>query len=270
MKMTNEAQLPVRQVKSDPRTDELHIDIIISAVIQRTGSTLLQRICNARKENLIWGEHGGIVTNFCGIEDINKLFSVKSESERKQYFGSGENPNNMIANMTPEVTYVENAVIRSIRKYFTELYAQYRAGHDIIGFKEVRYGERELKLLRRCYPESKILLLIRNPIDIWKSFYKIWAKDIPVGTLVNIWKERTTFYIKFDRMDENSFLIKYEDLVQRHNPTLNLISAIARVSIDEIDQVLSNKLFSTKHEISREDEDFIRQHCGELMTQLGY
>lgn len=270
MRMTNEAQLPVGQVEAVTGSDEVHIDIIISSVIQRTGSTLLQRICNARKESLIWGEHGGIVTKFCEIEDMSKLFAVKSEPERKKYFESGENPNNMIANMTPEVAYVENAVTQSIKKYFTELYAQYREGHDIIGFKEVRYGERELKLLRRCYPQAKILLLVRNPIDVWKSFPIDWTKHISIGTLVQLWKERTCFYSEFDNLDENSFLIKYEDIVHRHMPTLNLISSIARVSIDQIDQVLPYKLFSTKHEITREDEDFIREHCGEMMTQSGY
>ena len=48
--------------KSPPAAPALNL-IILSAN-HRAGSTLLQRICNARKGTLIWGEHGGSLSYF--------------------------------------------------------------------------------------------------------------------------------------------------------------------------------------------------------------
>lgn len=141
------------------------MDIIISSNTHRTGSTLIQRIFNAREETLIWGEHGGALSSF--IDIYNKLthFSRFSETERQNYFGNNEDPNQWIASMTPEMDYVEQSIVNSVRVFLDSLYKQYRDTHDTIGFKEVRYGKQELELFKRCYPEAKIVLLVRHPLD---------------------------------------------------------------------------------------------------------
>src|SRR3972149_1198387 len=100
------------------------IDLIISGATHRSGSTLLQRIFNARKKTLIWGEHVGCLTDFCKTYDKIKYFSERYKRQREIYFSSGENPNYWNPNMTPDVSYLESAMINCVKTFFDTLYAQ--------------------------------------------------------------------------------------------------------------------------------------------------
>ena len=87
--------------KSPPAAAALNL-IILSAN-HRAGSTLLQRICNARKGTLIWGEHGGALRYFSEIYASAGYFAVAGAQERDDYFRQDENPNLWIASMSPGV-----------------------------------------------------------------------------------------------------------------------------------------------------------------------
>ena len=87
--------------------DAAFLDLFVLSPVHRTGSTLLQRICNSRKGTLIWGEQGGVLTQFAAVFVNATAFSALGESEREQYFGQGENPNLWIANMCPEMECVQ-------------------------------------------------------------------------------------------------------------------------------------------------------------------
>ncbi len=257
------------------------MDIVISAVSQRTGSTLLQRIFNRRKETLIWGEHGGVLNHFLKIYESCMYFSSKKEN-RKRYFSNGEDPNQNIANLCPECKYAKEATMESIRKFFSSYYSQYREGHDTIGFKEVRYGK-ELQLLKKCYPNIKILLLVRNPVDIWKSipkdingkrrsskckYKRFWW--ISFSELINQWNNFTNLYMNYEKEYSNTYLIKYEDIIKKEESTMKLIANLAKLDISQINEVLSVKIYSTKDKIPRKEEIIITNKCKENMKKLGY
>ncbi|WP_161782287.1 sulfotransferase [Paenibacillus ehimensis] len=140
------------------------MDIIISAVANRTGSTLVQRIFNARRKTLIWGEHGGIVTDFVRIGEMAGYFSIQGRGEKEAYFKSGEDPNTWIANMSPDLERIREGVVQAVKACFNAMYAEHRDNHDRIGFKEVRYGKPEIELLKVCYPDAVIVLLVRHPV----------------------------------------------------------------------------------------------------------
>ncbi|WP_027086221.1 sulfotransferase [Cohnella panacarvi] len=248
------------------------MDIIISAAVHRSGSTLLQRIVNSRKENLIWGEHQGVVTNFLDIYKQVRTYSLDYRKERNAYFGSDENPNVWTATMTPEFPFVEQGVVESVRAFLNALYSQYRDSHDTIGFKEVRYGEQELKLLRKCYPEAEFLLVVRNPIHTWQSLMNCrgWYKD-DVRTTANKWNHNTGGYLALAGSDPKSHLIVYENLIRKDPATLDTVEACAKVPRQQILNVMSHKVGSTSNEsISDEDRNVILEICGERMRQLGY
>jgi len=141
----------------------------------RAGSTLLQRICNARKGTLIWGEHGGLLRHFPSIYANASYFSMSGGEERDLYFQRGEDPNLWIASMAPDLEYVQDAMVAAVRSFMRTMYGQYQASHDILGFKEVRYYGGEAELLLRCYPEAHFLLLVRNPLNCWKSMPSEWG-----------------------------------------------------------------------------------------------
>lgn len=248
------------------------MEIIISAATHRSGSTLLQRIVNSRKENLIWGEHQGIVTDFLGIYKKVRNYSLDYRKERSGYFDSGEDPNVWIATMTPDFPFVDQAVVESAKAFMNALYSQYRDTHDTVGFKEVHYGEQELKLLRKCFPEAEFLLVVRNPIHTWQSLLNCrgWYKD-DVKTTAIKWNQNTGGYLSFVQTDPNSHLILYENLMNKDNATLSAIEACAKVSREQILEVMSRKVGSTASDtISDEDKNVILEICGQLMQQLGY
>jgi hypothetical protein len=248
------------------------VDIIISAVAHRSGSTLLQRIINSRKENLIWGEHQGVVTSFLDMYKQVRTYSLDYRKERNAYFDSDENPNVWTATMTPEFPFVEQAVMESVRAFMNALYSQYRDTHDTIGFKEVRYGEQELRLLRKCYPEAEFLLVVRNPIHTWQSLMNCrgWYKD-DVRTTANKWNRNVGGYLAMAGSDPKSHLIVYENLIRQNEATLNTIEACAKVPRQQMLDVMSHKVGSTANDtISDEDRSIILEICGERMRQLGY
>lgn len=248
------------------------MEIVISAAAHRSGSTLLQRIVNSRKENLIWGEHQGVVTDFLDIYKKVRNYSLDYRKERSGYFDNGENPNVWTATMTPEFPFVEQAVVESVKAFMNALYSQYRDTHDTVGFKEVRYGEQELKLLRKCFPEAEFLLVVRNPIHTWQSLLncKGWYKDDVKSTAIK-WNQNTGGYLSFAETDSKSHLILYENLINKDPATLNTIEACAKVPREQILEVMNNKIGSTASDtITDEDKSIIVEVCGQRMRQLGY
>ena len=57
----------------------------------------MQRLCNARKKTLLWGEHGCVLTNFTKMYAHTDLFAISQGDSRRGYFESGEDPNQWIA-----------------------------------------------------------------------------------------------------------------------------------------------------------------------------
>lgn len=243
--------------------------IMISAATHRSGSTLLQRIFNTRKKTLIWGEQDGLLTYFHQMYRNLRHYSEDLKQQRLDYFNHDEDPNHWIACMAPEIDYVEQAVIESIKVMFDCLYDQYRESHDFIGFKEVRYGEEELTLFRKCYPDTPIILLVRHPLDVWRSMLGAGLGD-NVKVLIHNWNAHAGYYVQLSKQDPNSLLVKYEDIVNQDPRTIERISSLGQLSIDEIHSVLSKKIWSTRREASHGAEIEIMNRCGEIMKLYGY
>lgn len=244
------------------------MDIILSAVTHRTGSTLVQRIFNARKETLIWGEHGGVVTEFLRIGALAEHFSIHGKEEREAYFNSGENPNTWIANMTPEVQRIHDGVVHALRAFMETMYADHRDTHDCLGFKEVRYGKPELELLKRCYPDAIVVLLVRHPVHIWKSETSYWSGN--ASLFGSIWNERAMEYAELHDPNRGIHLVRYEDIVSRDEETLRLLSELARIPVETIGRVLEVNLNSTRTDRSDDDVDTINGICEEGMKRFHY
>jgi hypothetical protein len=245
------------------------LDLLILAPIHRTGSTLLQRICNARKGTLIWGEHGGILTRFSTIFADAALFSLMGQSEREAYFRRDEDPNLWIANMCPELECVQQALIDSARALLSTLYGRYRKDHDILGFKEVQYGRAELELLRRCYPKAHFLLLLRNPLDTWKSTPKDWYPSF--DNWIAKYNEGVWGYCEFAEHDAHCHVLRYEDLIAQEPDTMAVLAEVAKVSKQEVSMVLAHKIGSTRRSIlDNSQREVILAHCRAPMEVLKY
>ncbi len=256
------------QFSEEPSEDSRFIGLMILAANHRAGSTLLQRICNSRKETLIWGEHNALLRHFAGIYHDAAKFSLASKPERDNYFAQDENPNLWIASMCPELEYAERAVVASARALLRAFFSQSAEGHDLIGFKEVQYGRSELELLRKCYPEAQILLLVRNPLHTWRSTPPDWYPSL--DDWIEKWNGRVKCFRDYAG-EPNCHLIRYEDLIRQDEKTMRIVADAARISRRQIELVLANKIgASLKTELEPAVRDEIADRCREEMAAMGY
>lgn len=254
--------------RNDSSSDDRFIKLVILSVVHRAGSTLLQRLCNARKGTLIWGEHGGVLQHYADIYASAAYFSEAAGHERDAYFKSQEDPNCWIANMTPGLEYVQQATVESARTFLNTLYGQYRDTHDMIGFKEVRYVRGEIELLRKCYPEASILLLFRNPLNTWNSTPREWYPSFEAW--VSKWNRNAQCFLDFAKSDPHCHLLRYEDLIHREKSTMAMLADVAKITPEHIEQVMSHKIGSAHWGISEIERQTILEQCGEMMTALRY
>lgn len=250
------------------------MDILISSATHRSGSTMLQRIFNARKKTLIWGEHKGVLTDFCNLHKKVSRYANKFQNQRKKYFNTNENPSNWIATMNPSKAFIDNAVHQSVKAFFDHLYAEQCETHDIIGFKEVRYGSAELELFRKCYPEAKIILLVRDPRNVWKSHsanLRIEVYNNSLSKFIQTWRNRVSYYIDYAKNDPNAYFLKYEDIVARKPEAINVILHAADITMEELDNVLNVKIRGIKKGATNpNDLQQIENKCRDIMEQLNY
>jgi hypothetical protein len=255
------------QTKITGSSDDRFLKLIVLSPVGRSGSTLLQRICNARKQTLIWGEHGGALWYFSEIYGVITEMASLGSADREKYFAGNEDPNQWIASMCPDLGYAQQAVVESARTLLNTLYGQYEPGHDILGFTEIRYGRADVELLRKCYPEADILLLVRHPCDTWSSSGN-WPYSLEEW--IAMWQANTEAYADLAQSDRHCHLIHYRDVVGKESRVMALLKDLARVTEEQIADVLAHKIGSCHLDCSHSDREIIRDRCGPTLRKLGY
>lgn len=226
------------------------MDLIISAITHRSGSTLVQRIFNARPQTLIWGEHGGALTRFVELRTRVRQFSAYGDTARREFLDAGRDPNLWIATMTPAVDDVDAAVKAATRALLERLYRPTPPSCDRVGFKEVRYGAGVLQLLRECYPGARIVLLVRDPIETWRSIvgFETWSfgddRYASAERFARAWVDTATEYLEWHQRDRDSLLVSYERLTERDAGMVSQVAEAAGVSSAAVTDVLSRRVRS--------------------------
>ena len=256
------------QIVESPHSEIDFINLAVFSLLHRSGSTLLQRICNARKKTLIWGEHNGILNYFTEVYKSVAKVSILESGQRDAYFGQGENPNAWIASMCPDLEYIQQAIFDSTRALLNTLYGQYQECYDIVGFKEVRYGRAAAELLRTCYPKVKILLNVRHPYNTWNSS----PRDVypSVVEWAMLWDTMAREFMMLAHADPNCCLVRHEDIVRKDVGTMNVLAEVAHVAPDEVYGVLGHKIGSNHVGISDSDRQVILDHCRGAMELLDF
>jgi len=254
------------------RMEEYVLDIIISAATYRSGSTLVQRIFNSREKTIIWGEHRACLSAFSCIYKNLKEWSENGDfiRQRNEFFKENRDPNIWIANLIPNKSYLDAAIVKATRTFLDEYYSEFKSNFDILGFKEVRYGREELELLRKCYANCKIIMIVRNPIDVWSSLLGVHWYNGHLEGFIKQWNKNTGDYLEFLEEDNNSFLIRYEDIIARKEDIMELLSKLGDIDKKKIYSVLDVRIDSSHQSVPVEDKIYILKHCGTLMQRLGY
>lgn len=194
--------------------------IFILSAGWRSGSTLLQRMIMARKQDvLIWGEPYDRARVFDRMMNQVRCFTRDWPWDDfiQPVVAGRDLSDQWIANFYPDPTHLKLAH----RLFFDTLFAQpaRRAGYHEWGVKEVRLTTRHVHYLRWLYPGAKFLLLYRNPLDAYRSYrerrrwFRAWPER-PVLTPYAFgrnWTELTADFLR--HQDESGVIVlRYEDL----------------------------------------------------------
>ena len=243
------------------------MDLAILATMQRSGSTLLQRIFNARPRTLVWGEGGRVLTHLSGLLRSANLFAADSANLRPLYLRDrAAVPAGLLTtlqNLTPDPAALREATCAAARAYFARAYQL--PGYDLIGVKEVRHGIDDLRLFRAAFPDAHVVLLCRDPAHVWRSMPAAWrdGECLEAGGFINEWNRNYRDYQSFAMDDAHAYFVHYEDLVARAPPVVDAIREIGRLSQEEFAAPLGLRLGSHQevYEISEADARLIRGRC---------
>ena len=186
----------------------------------RCGSTLLQRLIASDRQTLVWGEPFGDHVPVHRLAQMLEPFSAQDHhSPHSIEHLAGDLSGQWIANLNPGLA----ALRRAHLAWFEELFASpaRRRGFRRWGCKWVRLGAEHAHYLRWLYPDCRILLLVRHPLDAWRSYRAQagdWylarpdAKVESAAAFLRHWARLCDSFLS-EREDLGALLVRYEDLV---------------------------------------------------------
>lgn len=187
----------------------------------RSGSTLLQRMLMSSGDILVWGEpydNSGYVQRLC--DSFRPFAAGMAQGATFAGASTDEMAASWVANLYPR----PGDLLEAHRAFFRALMADPAAaeGFPRWGFKETRLGHAEIRYLRILFPESLPVLLVRNPVDAWRSYCagdSVWFASWPDRPIVSaadfaqMWNELASSMHKLSSEDEGVFMLRFEDLV---------------------------------------------------------
>lgn len=217
------------------------IKYAIFGATQRTGSTALQRLVGVNPQSFCWGEGGRILNRLIDIEQAFKGFADVDKEQTEKYYIT-RNPSLWIANMCPtNPDQMRNALTASGRVLFERLYIDSSPSDVInIGLKDVGIEIAGIRLFSEIFPECKIILISRNPIDTWRSVHYWHGGD--VAGFFHMWRNNTLAYYKsgFD-------FLWYEEL--RSERTVNFLASAFDITVPKVIEALNLRVGETDQTI---------------------
>lgn len=137
---------------------------VIVAGSGRCGSTLLQSILNSNPDFLIWGEHNGFLRQIADAYygAANPRFPDQSGLSAAQRVKKLRDPRRWPAwdNLCGQAEFLDR-----FRAFLRSFFADPTGRAKRWGFKEIRYAreaqDRALTLMFDCFPETRLIILIR-------------------------------------------------------------------------------------------------------------
>lgn len=196
--------------------------IFVAGTLWRCGSTLLQRIIMSDPRVLIWGEP---------IEDraiVDRFAEILSTPGLTKPFWVGNKVLSDLQTKPHHLLWPDAADLKAgMRAMFdTWLGAPARRrGFEEWGLKEVRWSGSDILLLRWLYPNSRVFLIVRDPVESYRSLLKYYYSEnhgyyirwpdhriFSAQSYANYWSQMVLSYIELGGVEAYT-LIQYRDLV---------------------------------------------------------
>ncbi|MEJ2889482.1 sulfotransferase family protein [Actinomycetospora aeridis] len=212
-----------RLAAESPAPDAEDAPVFLLGAGWRTGSTYLQRMVNATPGTLVWGEpwtEGAIVARLA--ESLAFLDPRGGRSSGRPLPAGSPVPSaqEWTATMTPPT---EN-ILAAQRAMLDRLWRHPAAEHGCArwGVKENVWGRECLELLMLLYPGARFVLLVRDPVDQWRSYRphtgRPWYVRFPEAPVVGpsafgrMWDRLVRDFVTADRRSDRATIVRYEDL----------------------------------------------------------
>jgi len=244
--------------------------LIISASSHRSGSTWIQRIINAATDILIWGESYPLVELMAYLYNSFVESDLVRSQETHDFFSQNQDPKIWIANMNPPLDNLKKGMLTLLSEFYN---TPLPPGKVRYGWKEVRYGRYELEFLWSLFPDLRVILLVRNPIDVVQSLKNLgwigrWEYTKNLETICLQWSQNTRDYLTLQG-HPNVFFIRYEDVLNRIGELLAFVGGRFN---DTVKEALYARTGAAKDQemLSREEIQLILKICANEMMTLGY
>lgn len=202
---------------------------VVLATSGRSGSTLLQSILNTNREFLVWGEHNAFLTRIAaayygahrpGFPDTLSLTAAERirRLRDRRHWPAWDN-----LHSAPEF-------LSRFRDFIRAFFADPLGRSPRWGFKEIRYGrdagDRALDLMFECFPEMRLIVLIREPGPTIFSVLSHWVfthrrdgrielaeLDRSILDAADTWATQyRNLYSLYCTNRQNCLRVRYEDL----------------------------------------------------------
>ena len=260
----------------DVASDSDDSPVFILSAGWRSGSTLLQRMLTP--ECLIWGEPYG---HSWMIDSLAEPIRCITESwPEPPFFYQGQDSKTLqasfIANLYPQPEHLLNAHLQ----YFSTMFAKpaRAAGARRWGIKEVRLTADHATYLKWLYPRAKILFVIRNPYDAYRSYaarraagwawYNRWPEH-PLTTqgFARHWRTLASGFLD-QAKSLDALLVDYQDLAQHKFDAIR--SYLGMEIAEEAAAIRPDDGPPPLDEISAGELAEFQEEIGELASSLGY
>jgi hypothetical protein len=171
-----------------------------------------------------------------------------------------------VANMNPTVDALRASCAALIRTYYEEPTRE--LGYKRWGFKEVRHSFSCAGFFLECFPQGRVLLLVRNLADVLASnAANDWYQSVGGARgIYELWYRNVDSFARCS--DERAMVVHYEQIVA--TPTSTLEQICAHIGIRSVpDLTLMShyvRATETRPRLGVEELAILEQHSG---TQMG-
>jgi hypothetical protein len=204
----------------------------------RTGSTLVQRLVVSTGQVLMWGEHrGAIIEHLLAMtKSLGSWLAYQGRFDWARFRLEGYFA--WIPNLNPELPCFFSASREFLEHSLGHTARQ--MGYPRWRFKEIRYGREEALFLHRLYPDTRFVILIRNPADRQRSIKSTrWYQEQYDGNptvFLRDWARLTAELTEIQPQLPHSLVLRYEDLISEPDACLRRRASVIAVDAARFDR----------------------------------